>query len=430
MLRSGDKLASTNRGEVVVGDHLGTGGQGAVYKARRTDGGNDEVAVKWYLPASQRPDMRKQITALVDEGAPSHRFLWPEDVVSRGDEFGYVMPLRPQAYAGIPKLLRRKVSVKFPELVRAAGEVVAGFMALHQRGFYYCDISDGNLFFDPKTGDVLICDNDNVATSSNTPSVLGTPRFMAPEIVVGQKRPDAQTDMFSMAVLLFMLLVNEHPLVGSKELDIHCFDAAAMDQLYGKDPVFIFDPQDRSNRPDPTIHQNAMVFWPLYPESLRQVFTQAFTEGLRDRGRRPTFGEWLSTFAAVEDAMLTCTCGRTNFFLAQPELRCWGSDCGKVVTPPTRLLLDGGKRVVMLGRNAKLYERHLAKRDKGERGGVQAEVAKHPDKPIWGLKNRGTTRWHIENGDGQAHIVDPGRSVTLRPGLIIRFGEVSGVVEM
>jgi hypothetical protein len=40
-------------------------------------------------------------------------------------------------------------------------------------GYSYRDISFGNLFFDPDTGDVLICDNDNV--SANGKDMSGVP---------------------------------------------------------------------------------------------------------------------------------------------------------------------------------------------------------------------------------------------------------------
>ena len=59
------------------------------------------------------------------------------------------------------------------------------------------------MFFDPDTGDVLICDNDNVSANGiDNSSVYGTPRFMAPEIVMGQAKPSRNTDLYSLAVLL------------------------------------------------------------------------------------------------------------------------------------------------------------------------------------------------------------------------------------
>jgi len=137
---------------------------------------------------------------------------------------------------------------------------------LHSKGLCYRDISFGNLFLDPANGEILICDNDNVAIDGNPGTgILGTPRFMAPEVVRGGSLPSIQTDLFSLAVLLFYLFLVHHPLEGKKELAIHSFDLPAMTRLYGTDPVFIFDPRDHSNRPVPGCHDNALVNWPLYP---------------------------------------------------------------------------------------------------------------------------------------------------------------------
>ena len=50
--------------------------------------------------------------------------------------------------------------------------------------------SFGNAFFDPDNGDVLIADNDNVSVDgAGVLGVLGTPRFMAPEVVRGEAVP-------------------------------------------------------------------------------------------------------------------------------------------------------------------------------------------------------------------------------------------------
>jgi hypothetical protein len=55
-----------------------------------------------------------------------------------------------------------------------------------------------------------------------------------------------------------------------------------MTKLYGAEPVFIFDPNDHSNEPVPGLHDNALAFWPIYPQFLRDLFIQSFTAGIRD----------------------------------------------------------------------------------------------------------------------------------------------------
>ena len=70
---------------------------------------------------------------------------------------------------------------------------------------------------------------------------------MAPEIVIGKARPSRETDYFSLSVLLFYLSHIQHPLLGKKVLTIRSWDLPAREKLFGYEPVFIFDPIDKSN---------------------------------------------------------------------------------------------------------------------------------------------------------------------------------------
>ena len=135
------------------------------------------------------------------------------------------------------------------------------------------------MFFDPDTGDVLICDNDNVSANGiDNSSVYGTPRFMAPEIVMGQAKPSRNTDLYSLAVLLFYMFMMGHPLEGKLEAEIKCMDIHAMNKLYGKNPIFIYDPNDKSNRPVKGYQDNVIIYWELYPQVIRDLFIKSFNQ--------------------------------------------------------------------------------------------------------------------------------------------------------
>ena len=58
------------------------------------------------------------------------------------------------------------------------------------------------------------------------------------------------------------------------------------------DPLFIFGPDNPSNRPVPGVHEIAINFWPIYPKSLHDLFTQVFTRGLRDPEARVMDNDW------------------------------------------------------------------------------------------------------------------------------------------
>lgn len=266
-----------------VEQFLGGGGQGEVYRANLS---GRPVALKWYFPHQATSEQLAALTTLLKMGAPNAKFLWPLELAAESGVpgFGYIMPLREPRYKGIVDLMKRRIEPSFRALATAGLELAHSFLQLHAKGLCYRDISFGNVFFDPDTGEVLICDNDNVAVDGKTQGgILGTPRFMAPEVVRGNALPSTQTDLFSLAVLLFYMLMVHHPLEGQAEAAIRCFDLPAMTKLYGTAPVFIFDPNNASNRPLPGYHDNAIAFWPIYPP----IFARPVHPLLHRRHPRP-----------------------------------------------------------------------------------------------------------------------------------------------
>jgi DNA-binding helix-hairpin-helix protein with protein kinase domain len=436
VLKAGQTVRTTTSGmDCRVEALLGGGSQGEVYRAMLAE---RAVALKWYLPASATPEQRTAIEGLVQTGPPDGRFLWPLELAEAEGVpgFGYVMPLREPRYRGIVDLMKRRIEPTFRALATAGLHLADSYLQLHAKGLCYRDISFGNVFFDPDSGDVLICDNDNVGVDGQTKvGVLGTPRFMAPEVVRGEALPSTQTDLFSLAVLLFYIFMVHHPLEGAREAAIKCLDLPAMTRLYGLEPVFIFDPADESNRPVPGCHDNALAFWPLYPRFLRELFTRAFTDGIRD----PQYGrvresEWRGAMVRLRDSIIYCpSCAAENFY--DPEaLResggrlavCWA--CQAELRLPPRLRL--GRHVVVLNHDTQLFPHHLDEQRRYDFSQPAAAMTPHPtDTSIWGLRNLSAEKWVIVAGGGTTEVA-PGRSVALSLGMKIQFGKVEGEVRV
>lgn len=416
-------------GESIVEAVLGEGGQGIVLKGRNLSEDSSN-AVKWYHPHQATDDQWRGLEALIRMGAPNDRFLWPSDLVisDRHPGFGYIMPIREARFRSLVDLMTRRCDPSYRVLTTAAFELAHGFLQLHARGLAYRDISFGNAFLDPDTGEVRICDTDNIGIDGESRSgVLGTPAFMAPEIVTGEAQPSTSTDLHSLAVLLFYLLVVHHPLEGAREAAVKCLDLPARQRLYGSEALFIFDPHDASNRPVPELQRNAIECWPVLPTFVRELFTRAFTTGLKDPNARVRESEWRLAMLKLRDSLFDCAaCGAENFVdEANIGGRCWS--CAKRLGSPV-IIRIGRSRVVLTERTA-LYPHHLSVGSQFDFSAPVATLTRHPTQGFWGLMNGSSSTWSAESPGGSSVSIPSSRSIALRSGLKINFGTSVGIIE-
>lgn len=432
MLKKSDKFHSCNGKLVKVFDFIGDGGQGEVYRVEYN--GDKEYALKWYFPQNATNEQIEILKVLVKIGPPDHRFLWPLDIVQHPEKpelFGYVMPFRQARFKNATGMLSRKIEPSFYALLTACYQLADSFLQLHSKGLAYRDISINNIFIDPVTGDVLICDNDNVAYENTVYSgVSGTPKYMAPEIVRKETQPNRYTDLYSLSVLLFYLCYIAHPLDGKKEASIRAFDEAAQRKLYGFEPLYIFHPTDKSNEPDPEFHANAWAFHEVLPQSLKSVFEKAFTEGLHEPAKRVEESVWRGLFVKLRDNIVQCGCGADSFYDISRvkqgmETKCWS--CGEAVSIPARMRLNG--EIVILNNHIKLYSHHTS--------GIlydfnkpTAEISEHPTLKIKGLKNVSDDIWFVTKPDNSVLQVPPGRTFALENGFIVKFGLVKAEIKV
>lgn len=432
MLDSGTRLTAENGDEVEITGFLGAGGQGEVYRVRTPNG---ERALKWYYPTCATPEQEAIVRELVERDFADDRFLWPEAYVpERHASYGYLMGLRPDRFKGLPALFRRQLRTSTRALLTACLYTVEAYQALHSRGIAYRDISWGNIFFDPVTGDVLVCDNDNAVVEGDVSGISGTMEFMAPELVRNDPgaRPGTQSDLHSLAVLLFMLLMNHHPLKGRRELRIHCLDDAAERKLYGKNPLFVFDPADDSNAPDPMEHTTVLATWDAAAGRLQELFRRGFTTGLHDPASRVRESEWRNALRAVLDSVVECaSCGRQNMTEPgenPPPRLCWG--CGQRLVLPPRLTVTTppprAEHHIRLRRAARVQAHHLdpepVRHDCSD-ASLVAELVEHPSKPgRYGIANRSGDTWTGTRSDGTTQRIGPGQTVPLRSGLELDLG--------
>src|SRR5215470_3372126 len=100
--------AESSHLECKVGQFLGGGAQGEVYRALLS---GHALALKWYLPDAATPQQKASLENLIRKGPPSSRFLWPIELATSPnvDGYGYLMPLREQRFRGIVDLMKGRI---------------------------------------------------------------------------------------------------------------------------------------------------------------------------------------------------------------------------------------------------------------------------------------------------------------------------------
>jgi DNA-binding helix-hairpin-helix protein with protein kinase domain len=420
------KIPLTNGDTAVIKDKLGEGGQGVVYRVRVD---KEDYALKWYHNNTLSDPKRfyNNLAENIAKGAPTAAFLWPLFLTEPKDgSFGYVMALREKNYKEFADFLMARVRFgSISAAITACLNITNGFRDLHRKGFSYQDLNDGNFFIDPRIGEVLICDNDNVAPFGENLGIAGKARYMAPEVVRNQKKPDTMTDRFSLAVILFRILFLDHPLEGKRVL-VPCLTEELELKFYGKNPVFIYDRDDDSNRPVRGVHGNVIRFWQIYPKPLRELFVKVFTkEAMLGKAPRITDSEWQIAFTQLRDMLITCPCGGETFFdPAEDSALCVHCD----VKIPRPSILTVQKYKVVLFPGQKLYRCHTDN-DSDDYTEICGEVIRNPKRPqIWGLRNLSPTTWTAMAQDGTEKVIANGDVLVIAKTKSVNFGNcVAGV---
>jgi len=201
---------------------LGTGSFGSVYVAHHR--GTPYVALKvLHVEFTESPDV---VMKFLKE-AYATAGLEHENIVRFGDsghEAGhwYIL-LEYFPSRSLREILEERSHLPTPEALAIARQVLSALEYAHQRKLLHRDIKPGNILVNDE-GLVKVVDFglakrlvDSAFTSHTTTGMPGTPLFMAPELLNGE-RATFRADIYSAAATLFRTLTGRHP-IEAKKLD-------------------------------------------------------------------------------------------------------------------------------------------------------------------------------------------------------------------
>ncbi|HMP43028.1 MAG TPA: serine/threonine-protein kinase, partial [Roseiflexaceae bacterium] len=220
-----EDLAGRRIGRYEIIGLLGRGGMAAVYRARDTVL-QREIALKILYPQHS------------DDTTLSERFQREAVLAARLDHPGIVaiydigsfdgmayMAMRLVTGRPLAELLREQRTLPPQQLVELVEQVAAALDFAHARGIVHRDIKPGNILLEESEPGSsahprAVLTDFGIAKALDTPGLtatgmlLGTPDYMAPEQIAGDRRIDGRADIYALGVLSYRALCGKHPFHG------------------------------------------------------------------------------------------------------------------------------------------------------------------------------------------------------------------------
>lgn len=210
-------ISQLGRYEVI--SELGQGAMGVVYKAR--DPLIDrEVAIKTINLGLAMEEREEYEARFYQEAKAAGRLGHPNIVtiydVGRTDNIAYIA-MEYLHGSELRDVLNENKTLPVSQVLDISIQVAQGLAYAHEHGIVHRDVKPSNVMI-VRDGHVKITDFGiarmaSAAVRTQTGMVLGSPKYMSPEQVLG-KLTDQRSDIFSLGVMLYEMLAGQVPFIG------------------------------------------------------------------------------------------------------------------------------------------------------------------------------------------------------------------------
>ncbi len=213
------RLADALKKEYTIEGEIGRGGMGVVYVARDLRL-KRRVAIKVLPPElAYRSEIRTRFTREAQTAARlSHPHIVPIHAVGEADGLVYfVMGFVDGEPLGAR--LKRRGRLPIEEVRRIMKETSDALGLAHTMSVIHRDIKPDNILLDGTRRRVMVTDfgiakaltDAGSGTLTGTGVAIGTPTYMSPEQAAGERDIDARSDLYSLGVVAYEMLVGHAP---------------------------------------------------------------------------------------------------------------------------------------------------------------------------------------------------------------------------
>jgi hypothetical protein len=224
------------------------------------------------------------------------------------------------------------------------------------------------------------------------------------------------------------LFFRHSPLQGEAFEKLPCMTEKREMELFGTNPVFVYDPADSSNRPVQGVHNNVIKLWPRFPRFFQDAFIHSFTQGMKNPHVRTMDNEWQKILVRLRDQwFVTCpSCGRAIFLTNTDRDKGLKCSCGSAFSYPLTLSIKEFKVPLFPGK--RIYACHTAPGDDYQTGSGEVVMAKN-NAALWGIKNLTQETWKWKTPAGEEKETAPDKSVPIAKGVSISFTDVEAEIK-
>lgn len=316
----GDVIFADDGEPIKIVKYIASGGEGSVYEVEYK---GEKKAFKYFTRVGKwHEKIYDNLKSNIDIENIDDVFIWPEAITKKPSDFedsgnncfGYVMRLIPREFVSLSNcLVNRGLFFTIKKRLEVCLSIINAFEALRLLGLRTNYFDDGSIFINIESSEILIFEPEKISANRQNLRIAYAPRYIAPEMITDDAKSSVYTTRYSVAVILFMLIFETHPLEGKKWL-IPCLTYKDAQNLYGYNPVFIADPKDDSNKPDEDIHREFILMWKKIPEYFKKFFIDVFnSERLHNPRKRLPLKTYRTIFEKYLNDIDNCNC-KTLFY--------------------------------------------------------------------------------------------------------------------
>ncbi len=215
------KRSISELGEYTILARLGEGGMGAVYKARHKSTENI-VALKVLFPHLTRKN-EQYLDRFRREAEVASKLNHPNIVKSLdyGEDKGYhYLAMEYIEGESVAEVIKKNGRIDEKKAIEIVKQIASALVEIAKANIVHRDIKPANILIS-RNGNAKLADlgmvklTDSSMTLTATNMAVGTPFYMSPEQVKGEKNIDIRSDIYSLGATLYHMLTGHVPFGGA-----------------------------------------------------------------------------------------------------------------------------------------------------------------------------------------------------------------------